>query len=179
MINYEALESPYYETNKNYCHNIENQLKNLGSECTGFCNTYGYEINAEFKRNDASYKIKLNKNQSTQNGVVIPVNAIEYRGVVFSITNLNKKFSVSIGQSGIKRFFTNNQLNNALPKPYYASINYPIDSTVLDKLVKQILDNNIAKLELSNGQLMFKMHHEIANLDSFIKDIEELVNCWK
>lgn len=48
MINYETDPSPFFIENKNYCESIEQKLKTMGVDYSGFCNCFGYDIDTTF-----------------------------------------------------------------------------------------------------------------------------------
>jgi hypothetical protein len=69
MIQYETAPSPFFEANKKYCETIENNLKTMKADCSGWCKSYGYEILATINKNSLIYDLKFDKHQTTENGV--------------------------------------------------------------------------------------------------------------
>jgi hypothetical protein len=86
MINYDPTKSLFFDSNKKYCEEIETKLKTMNIDCSGFCNCYGYDIDAVLIKDNFTYNIKYHKHQTTQNGIVIPVDAIDYAGVELTVT---------------------------------------------------------------------------------------------
>ncbi|MBA2407808.1 MAG: hypothetical protein H0V65_07440 [Chitinophagales bacterium] len=172
MIQYETANSPFFEANKEYCETIEGQLRTMDIACSGFCNSFGYDIEATLERDDLTYYLKFHKHQSTQNGVVIPVDAINYAGTKIEVSGLNKKFSLTAGKSNLKRLFTSKHFRDKIPAPYFVMCNYSPDSKFVDLLVKQILNYKISELTVHSGSAKGKMHIAITNSLDLITDIE-------
>ncbi len=178
MIQYETDPSPFFEANKNYCENVELKLKTMELDCAGFCNAYGYEMITNFKKNNLMYQIKIHKDQSTQNGVVIPVDAIDYACFEIIVSGLNNKFEVAIGKSLFIRFFISTKFKDKIQKPYFMKFNYEPESNFLDNLVRRILDNHISVFNLNNGTLVCKMHTPQVDPINLIKEIEKTIENW-
>ena len=178
MIKYETDPSPFFVTNKNYCENIELKLKTMDLDCAGFCNAYGYEMITNFEKNNLIYQIKIHKHQSTQNGVAIPVDAIDYVGFEIIVSGLNNKFEVAIGKSLFIRLFTSTKFKDKIQKPYFMKFNYEPNSNFLDNLVRRILENNISVFKLNNGTLVCKMHSPQVDLTKLITDIDKTIENW-
>ena len=178
MINYETTDSPFFVANKKYCESIEKKFKTINLDCTGFCNAFGYEIEATLIRNNQTYHVKFHKHQSTQNGVVIPVDALEYSGMVVSVTGLDKKFNVSIGKSAYRRLFTLKKFKSKIPDPYFIKFNYSPDNNFVDDLVKRIQEEKISKFKLSNGTHLCKIHTATSDPLDLIADIEKMTKNW-
>lgn len=176
MINYESVDSPFYAANKNYFEAIENKLKNINLNCSGFCNSYGYEIETSFLKNNSTYNIKFLKFQSTQNGVVLPVDAHDYTGTELSITGLNKKIMIVVGKSAWIRFFNSKKYKKYLPTPFYIKFSYTPGESFLEIFSKKILTNNISTLKVSKGTLNCKIHMAAADPISLITDMEMIIN---
>jgi hypothetical protein len=178
MIQYETSTSPFFVANKNYCETIENKLKTLNVEFSGFCNSFGYHIETTFQKNNLTYNLKFHKHQSTQNGVIIPIDALEYAGTEVNVTGLNKKFRVTIGKSSLRRLFTSKLFKNKIQKPYFIKFNYSQESDFLDNLTKKIIKDKISKFKLSNGTLICKIHKATVNPLELITDIEKMTKKW-
>ncbi len=89
MIQFETNSSPFFIANKNYCEKIEANLNAINLNCSGFCNSYGYEIETTFVRQNITYNF-IN-HQTTQNVIVIPMNANESFITILIIKGMNKK----------------------------------------------------------------------------------------
>lgn len=178
MIQYETDRSPFFVANKNYCDTIENNLKAMDIDCHGFCSSYGYEVEVTFQRQDLTYHLRFHKHQSTQNGVVIPADAINYAGIEGRVSGLNKKIKVVVGKSPLRRFLTSRAMQAKIPAPYFIVLNPVSEKTSLDDLVKKILDNKISIFKLKKGELAFKMHGSAINPSNLILAIESMVKNW-
>ncbi len=178
MINFESISSPFFVANKNYCQTIESKLKTMNLDCSGWCNSYGYDIETTIKKNNLTYNIKFHKHQSTQNGVVIPVDAIDYAGIDVFVTGLNKKFKVIIGKSSFRRLFISKEFKDKITSPYFIKLNYSADTKFIDNFVKKILDDKISKFKLSNGTLVCKIHSTTTDPLDLIANIEMITKNW-
>jgi hypothetical protein len=178
MIQYETSNSSFFVANKKYCESIESKFRTINPDCSGFCNCYGYEIDATLIKNNLTYKIRFIKSQSTQNGVVIPVDTIEYAGIEVTVKGLNKKFSLSVGKSSFRRFFCTNEIKTKIPVPYFINYNYPTNSIFVYNLIETLIDNNISKIKLSNGTLICKIHVPTDDPLKLISDIEKIIKKW-
>ena len=150
MIKYETISSPFFEQNKAFTESLEKSLKDLNAIYSGFCNSYGYEVIATFARNTLNFQVKFYKNQSTQNGVVIPVNA--------------------------KRLFTLKEYKSKLPSPYFMDSIASLDEKSIDQLIQVILDHNISKFKLNHGVLKIEIHNTTLAPQLLISDIERLIH---
>lgn len=178
MIKYEPAVSHFFEDNKNYCEKIASELKTINLDCSGFCNSYGYDINTTLNKNSLIYNLKFHKDQTTQNGVIIPVDANDYAGTELNVTGLNKKFSMTFGKSSLRRFFILKMFKRKIPNPYFIKFNYLPESNFIDNLVKKILDNKISKLKLNNRTLVCIMHIPIIDPLKLIADIDTVIKDW-
>ena len=178
MIEYEADPSPFYTANKNYCETLAHILKTVNLECSGWCNSFGYELETHLKKDDLTYHIKFLKNQTTQNGVVIPVNAHVYEGTVVTVKGLNKKFCITAGISPLRRLFMSKKNKNKISVPYFLKFNDLPEDAVEAGVVKKILDNKITKLRLNNGTLVCKIHTATTDPLGLIRDIETMTQNW-
>lgn len=178
MINFETNDSPFFTANKNYCETIESKLKTINVDCSGWCNSYGYSIEATLQKNNLRFNIKIHKHQSTQNGIIIPVNALDYAGIELIVTGLNKQFYVTIGKSSLRRLFISKAFKDKIPSPYFIKFNYSPDTNFIDNLVNKALDNKISTFKLRNGKLLCKIHTASTDLLDLIADIEKITKNW-
>lgn len=140
MINYEAEDSPFFILNKNYCELVEQKLKTLHFECTGFCNEDGYSVEAACKKDPLTYHFlfyKNNKNCKTE----------------ITISGLDKSYYAEAGEDALQRVPLSLDLKKLLPEPYFVKINETPDRSVLDELVKIVQFHHIAELRLKDGIL--------------------------
>lgn len=178
MINYEPVNSPFYTENKNYCEEMENKFKTLNLECDGFCNAYGYEMEATIKKDNLSYMFKFSKNQTTQNGVIIPVNAHVYAGIEVVVEGLNKKYSVSNNKSLLHKIFSKSEFKTKISESDFLDFNYTPERNFSESLVEIVQHYTISKLNLSNGKLVLEMHSPETDLINLISDVEKMVKGW-
>lgn len=178
MILYETNSSPFFVANKTYCEAITSKLKIMNLDCSGFCNSYGYSIDTTFKRNSLLYNIKFYKSQTTENGVIIPINSNDYSGTEIIVTGLNKKFNVTIGKSSLRRLFSLKKFKKQFPAPYFISFNYLPDNNFIDDLVEKMQNSKISKFKLNNGRLVCKMHIAIDDPLDLIANIEMIIKKW-
>jgi len=176
MIHYEVEDSPFYKANKNYCLQIENRLKELNIVADGFCNSFGYEIKADFERKGITYKLEVLKTQSTRNGVIWPENAKDYAGLRINIGGLNKKHRLHIGRNSVKRFFITSQFRKVIPSPYFVSAN--MNSNEVEQIIKEITTNDINDLNINNGNLHLKIHKATNSPVDILLSLERLINTW-
>ncbi len=178
MITYEAANSPFFQANKFYCEQIERNLNAENIACSGFCNSYGYTVNAAFVRNNLSFNMLFEKFQSTRNGVVIPVDAHDYAGVELTVAGLRKSVEVSIGQNSWKRLFTEKKFTEKIPSPYYVKMNYSPAGNMVTNVFNKIMAHKISKLTLRKGVLTCKIHAPTTNPLALISDIEVMTAKW-
>lgn len=178
MIDYQTDSSPFFLTNKIYCEIIEQSLKKMNLAYCGFCNSYGYEIETSLKRGNLIYHLKCFKHQSTQNGQIIPVDALDYSGCEITVTGLNKKYKLEISKNKIRRLFISTKFKEKILSPYFIKYNFSPDSELEMSLIKQILDNRISKFKLNRGKIKLKIHMAIEDPLNFILNIEKIVLNW-
>jgi len=178
VINYETNKSSYFDANKIYCETIESKLKAINLDCTGFCNSYGYEIETCLKRDNLTYNIRYHKHQSTQNGVIVPVDSIDYAGVIVTVTGIDRKYCMTVGKSLFRRFFCSDEIKEKTPKPYFINTNNYIDNTDIYKLLERLQDNKISTIKLRKGKLICIIHVPTADPIKLISDIEKTIKNW-
>ncbi len=179
MITYETDPSPFFAANKTFCEAFENKLKTMNAECKGFCNSYGYEIESDFKKDNLNYSIKCQKYHNTQNGVMIPVDSHEYRGVEINITGLNDVFAVSAGHSAYQRMFISDAMRGNIPSPYFLKFNYSPEKAMESALIKTITNHKVSKLKLYKGKLTCKINMTSTDPADVLADIEKVIATWK
>jgi hypothetical protein len=178
MINCELSRSTFFEANKTYCEAIESKLKTINLDCSGFCNCYGYDIETKSTRGNLTFNIRYHKHQSTQNGIVIAVDAIDYAGVEVTVTGIDKKFSMTVGKSLLRRFFCSTEIKSKIPEPYFIKSNNLTNDIYIYSLLESLQDNNISTLKLRKGKLVCKIHVPTADPLKLISDIENTIKNW-
>lgn len=91
MFHYEAAHSANYLANQAYCQKAERLLQQLGAEYNGFCNSFGYNIESIFHRNNHTWYLRFVKYQGAQNGVTIPAQSDAGSRIEIRIKGLNKQ----------------------------------------------------------------------------------------
>lgn len=175
MINYETNSSPFYTANKNYCEAIESKLKQNNAVSSGYCNSFGYLIESAFQKNKLTYKLKIYKQQTTQNGVVVPVDSRDYAGTEITISGFNTGLKISIGKSSLNRFFSSKAYSHYLPAPYFIKFKSSPDEKNAENLFSIIKNYSISTFKLASGTLFCKVQKEISDPIFFLEEIETLL----
>lgn len=175
MIKYEQENSPFFDAHKKYCEAMEQQLRAAWS---GYCNSFGYKIEASIEKGKTAYHLLLEKHQTTQNGIVVPVDANEYAGAVLTITGLKKEYSISISDSAVTLHFTGDKYSAYFPKPFSASFSYSPSAETLEQIANGMKQFSIASFRLKNGKLTCKIHSAIADPAALIDTMAKLALQW-
>jgi hypothetical protein len=175
MIHFDPANSEFFTANKNYCERIEQIFKAMNVECSGTCSSFGYDLKSTLMKNNRKYTMTFHKHQSTQNGVVIPVNAVNYSGTEVLVENVSGKYNVAIGKSAFKRFFTSHDMKNRLPSPFYAKMNFTPDRKFIDTLLEKIKTEQISDFNLRGGSLVCKMHIATEDPQRLIDDLDVII----
>lgn len=174
MITYETSESPVYEANKRYCEQIEKELENLRGECSGFCNSFGYEINSIFSHNNLIFHLKILKSQHTRNGVYIPVNARDSYKTEITVAVPDVSSKIEIGKNKWKRLLMSKELKEKVQPPYFISgRNISSRST---KSITEIIGNRISELTVKNGEMNIKIHKQSNSVTALVKSVEKILS---
>lgn len=176
MINYETANSPHFEANKLFCEQVTAAFQ---GDWSGFCNSYGYEIETKYSESNLNYSIKFQKSQTTQNGVVIPVDARDSVQLDVAIDGFPNDASFIISKSWLKSIFTANDLKDQLPKNYSASINFEFSNAEFVKISNFIQTYSIEKFELANGKMHFAIITSVADISLFKNSLQELTNIFQ
>jgi hypothetical protein len=147
----------------------------MGAEATGFCNAYGYEIKASIAQDGLTYEFYFEKHQSTQNGVIVPVDAVDYAGVSITVKGLQKRYNVRFGRSAFYRMPASAEFRKKLPTPYYGLVNKPsgIMGVELFELLHQ---SGASQFTLRNGSAVVKMHTPIREAEVLFKTVQQVVS---
>ena len=179
MIQFENNSSPLYAINQAYCNTIAEQLEEFKATCQGFCNSYGFDINATWQQDDLTFTVECRKQQTTQNGVIIPVNAHVTVDTIVKIRGLNKDYKMQLGPSALKRWFSNKQWQLYLPKPYFMSTNYAPSIEEMKNFSHQIQSMELTCLKMNNGKLVAEKHQSTKDIAALVKHMELLVQPWR
>lgn len=150
MITYEFANSPIFRSNKNYIEKIVDQLKSYIPRVDGYCSSFGFNIEIHFSKDNYSYLLKLHKHQSTQNGVVVPVDAFDFLKIELVISDLPATQHFHVGKSAVRRLMMSNQLTEIFPAPYFATFS---DERFAQSIYRFVQENNIEEIALSKGIL--------------------------
>jgi len=176
VINYEQVESSFFDANKSYCESIESKLKTLNLECSGFCNAYGYEVATTYDMNGYVFHLRFHKHQSTQNAVIGAQDAIDYAGVEVFVHGLSKRLKVIVGRSMFRRFFCGIEIKETIPEPYFMKFSHPVDKNFIDNFSKCILNCQIAKLTIKYGKLSCVIHTQTLDPIFLITEIKKIIS---
>ncbi len=162
MINYEIEDSPFFEENKNYLESFMNNCSDYNPESSGNCNSFGFDVEIKFSKNQEQYVLNLKKKQSTQNGILIPVNAGNNFENKIGVINFPSDKKVTVSKSSLKRFLMSNKLKDRFPAPYFVELS---EENIADDLSALITKFDIDELEITNRKLKLKTFKKIENLD--------------
>lgn len=174
MIKYETNDSQFFLANKKYCEAIQNSLRTINVEGTGFCNSYGYEIDATINKDNLVYKFHFEKHQTVQNGIIIPRDSNEYAGVKLSILGLNKNSRFKLGKSKFRRLFTSTKFRGIFPSPYFLKSSFTSIDMFDNDLLKMISKYSVLEIKLRNGELICKINLQSVDPVELISDTKFL-----
>ncbi len=178
MINYETSSSSFFEANRIFCEAIENQFNSFKYEYSGFCNSYGYEIESNFVRNTLSYNLKFIKNQTTRNGVVIPIDAADFAGLELKINGVDPSIEISFGKNKLKRLISSKELKQHIPTPFYISTNHKTNNQGCIQLANLLLDNKVDSLKIKSGKAFLEINSVASDAFDLINKLETaIINC--
>ncbi|CAN5308578.1 hypothetical protein BH09BAC5_BH09BAC5_15410 [soil metagenome] len=175
MIQYETARSPFFEANKNFCEDLIAKLKVFDAEFSGFCNSFGYDIETSFAKNGLSYKLKFHKHQSTQNGVVVPINAIDCSDSQILVSGFNQQVKLFSGKSKWRRLFCNEKIKKQLPLSWYVNCSFSPKESFMNAYSAVIIDNQIECFDLKHGTLTIKMNHANPSPEKLLSDLEAIL----
>jgi hypothetical protein len=173
MISYQENPSPFFQRNKSYCQAIEKSLQQMSIDYTGFCDSYGYEVDAVFERGSLTYNFKCIRNQDTNGMTQVPLNANDYAGLDVHIKGLGAETYLSIGQNVLLRLFSSRGWKALLPSPYFAFYKSVSGKEQALELINMVLANKIGFLYLDRGQIHFKIHEPVANPVELVLGMEK------
>ena len=175
MIQFETSSSPFYTDNKTYCEDLVTKFNEINVEFTGFCNSYGYTLESTLTKGQLNYHLKFHKHQSTQNGVIIPVNAVNYTGIEFKVTGLNKRLKFVVGKSNFARFFMSKKWKNQLPSPYFIRSRSLPDPTIIFQLFQTLSAHDVAKFGAKKGTFFCIFHQPLRNPVELLDELDVLL----
>jgi len=159
MIDYQTVDSPFYEANKRF---LEECVAHLPSySFSGWCNAYGYEIEANRKNSTHVISFQLIKHQTTQNGMIVPLEAHDNTEVHIQISGLPSIESFARG------------LN------WFQSLLFGKQSDASSPLQKQLADFSnafqVRQLKLKSGTLNIQFFNSIHSPVELIKQLEKAI----
>lgn len=174
MIDYDVNNhSPFYKANESYCKKLEENFNASNVKCTGYCDSYGYEIIANFVHANFTYELKCYKYQIPRNGVIIPENAAEYLGIDINASGFRNNISVDYGRNWFHRFFMNSFLKSATKYPYYFQTNQSFNHAQIQALLNFFSYYKIIRFRLQQGKLQIKIFSAFTKPVKIVEDMEK------
>ena len=176
MINFEKNDSPFYKMNEQFCEQILHTFNEFNVESDGWCNSYGYDFTVDFNRNSLHYKFSFQKSQTTENGVIIPMDAQDYSTTTLMISGLGKNNTLVIGKSFWKRYFMPKKECSEIQAPYFLKTNLKKkNGDVIKNIVDFIKEYKIKHVELKNGELCVKLNQVLLDPLSLISVLDNIL----
>lgn len=175
MIRYAEEKSPFYDAHQAYCKEIETLAAVKQASCSGFCNSYGYEVRFSFFEQYNSFEFLFIKSQSTQNGVVIPVDALDYQGVECRGMAETGGLDISYGKSAMKRLLCAADLKERIPDAQYLFIKPELSDTSRESIMEAVNILGTDSLRLHKGEFLIKRHLTKETPEKIVADIMRCV----
>ncbi|MEN9999561.1 MAG: hypothetical protein RI922_2551 [Bacteroidota bacterium] len=143
MIDYQTVESPFYEANKRF---LETCVANLSSfTFNGWCNAYGYDIEGKSTFKQIEVFLQLTKHQTTQNGMIVPIDAHDNTELHIELKGLNTQEKLAFGLNWFQALLFGRQSDSK------TEIQKELSTFASEFKVDQLtLKNGILKLKVSN-----------------------------
>ncbi len=159
MIDFQTVDSPFYEANKRFIEDVQAQLN--AYSFSGWCNAYGYDIEAKGE-NKKEIRAQLKKHQTTQNGIIVPVNAHDNTEIYIQISGLTAHDSFATGLNWFQSLLFGKQSNASSP------------------LQKQLAEFSRtfqpSQLKLKNGTLNIQFFNSSHSPVVLINELEKMVD---
>ena len=159
MIDYQSVESSFYEANKRFIEECVEELTDFTFE--GWCNAYGYEIEAKLKKKSCEFHVLLKKHQTTQNGIIVPINAHNNTELFIEVKGLSHSEKLAIGVN------------------WFVSLVFGAKSTASSPLQKKLEDFskefNPNQLKLKNGTLSIQFFNTSHSPIEVITQLEKAI----
>ena len=160
MIDFQTVDSPFYAANKRF---IEECITHLPTFLfSGWCNAYGYDVQGTAELNQLSILIQLKKHQTTQNGMLVPLNAHDNTELHIEISGLPRNEKLAIGMN------------------WFQSLVFGNKSTTTSPLQKSLTAFNrefkLNQLTLKNGKLNAKGYNLELSPEKVIEELVERIN---
>lgn len=174
MISYEVNTSSYFKANQIFCEKLSLIFNDLNSECFGFCNSWGYEIAAEYERHHLIFEFKFYKNTITRNNAFIPEDSSIDEGMELIVSGLNKHHAIKMKESKIGRLFMTKDLKKMVPSPYYFSTNVILLNEV-PNWVSLFETYELHLLKLNNGKLVIESNEKEEDPLKLVEELEKMI----
>ena len=177
MVYYDTNSSSFYKANETYCLQIEQLFQTLQVACDGYCNSWGFELNATYIKNNITTEFRFYKETIRQTSV-LPVESqiIEWLDVTMSPLNRNNK--ICFKESKIKRFFMSKELKGLIESPYYFSSNINIQSSEMNDWLSLIKRYDIDLLKLNKGDFTITINHRVEEPLKLISELEPMIKFY-
>ena len=175
MIEYDTVDSSFFRANKKYIESIQQDLDALNIVCFGYCDGFGYDVEAEFERGGLKFKLKFIKHQTTQNGISKPIDANEYTGTCIYVTGIARNYKLVASKSLLQRCFCSKRIKIKMPKPYFLRFSNPVNDEIIDDLAKSLIKNEISKILIKNEKCKVVIHKSVNAPIELIDDIEYII----
>jgi hypothetical protein len=149
-------------------------FNDLNSKCFGFCNSWGYEIVAEYERHHLKFEFKFYKNTVTRNNTFIPEDSSIDEGMELIVSGLNKHHAIKIKESKIGRLFMIKELKEIVPSPYYFSTNVILLNEV-PNWVSLFETYELHLLKLNNGKLVIESNEKEEDPLKLVEELEKMI----
>ena len=143
MIDYQTVDSPFYEANKRF---LETCVANLSSfTFEGWCNGYGYHVEGRSTIKQIEVFLQLKKHQTTQNGMIVPIDAHDNTELHIELKALNTQEQLAFGLNWFQALLFGKQSDSK------TEIQKKLSTFAREFKVDQLtLKNGILKLKVSN-----------------------------
>jgi hypothetical protein len=160
MIDFQTANSPFYEANKRF---LEECITHLSAFIfSGWCNAYGYDVEGKAELNQLSILIQLKKHQTTQNGMLIPLNAHDNTELHIQILGLTSKEKLAIGIN------------------WFQSLVFGAKSTATSPLQKSLTaftnEFKLNQLTLKNGTLNAQVYNSKEKPEVALSKLRSILN---
>lgn len=169
MLSYEVNTSPFYRANEAYCQRIEQLFHLLNIVCDGYCNSWGFELNATYIKNNIITEFRFYKD-------TVRSQIIEWLDI--TISPLNKNNRICFEYSKFKRLFMSKELKGIIESPYYFSSNLHIQSSEINDWVSLIKRYDIDLIKLSKGNFTISINYRVEEPLKLTSELEPLIKFY-
>lgn len=169
MLSYEVNTSPFYRANEAYCQRIEQLFHSLNIVCDGYCNSWGFELNATYIKNNIITEFRFYKD-------TVRSQIIEWLDI--TISPLNKNNRICFEYSKFKRLFMSKELKGIIESPYYFSSNLHIQSSEINDWVSLIKRYDIDLIKLSKGNFTISINYRVEEPLKLTSELEPLIKFY-